>query len=63
LEDVILLKLNKKESNSEIIKEKFGMPIGFPMFYLINPDGTLKAAWAGYSKEYFLGKMESLFPD
>ena len=63
LENVILLKVNKKESDSDLIKEKYGMPNGFPMFYLINPDGTLKATWPGYSKEYFLGKMESLFPD
>lgn len=56
----MLLKLNIKETESEHIIETFGKPEGFPTFYLVNPDGSLKESWSGYSKDSFLTKTTLL---
>ena len=60
IENVVLLKLNKKETESENIIKKFGKPEGFPTFYLVDPDGSLRESWSGYSKNSFLTKTKIL---
>jgi len=60
IEDVLLMKVNKKEAEAEKIIEKYGKPVGFPIFYLVNPDGSLRDSWSGYSKKSFLTKVEEL---
>ena len=65
IEDVVLMKVNKKEAEAEKIIQKYGKPRGFPTFYLVNPDGSLRESWSGYSKKSFLTKVEELlnFPN
>ena len=65
IEDVLLMKVNKKEAEAEKIIQKYGEPVGFPTFYLVNPDGSLRDSWSGYSKKSFLTKVEELlnFPN
>ena len=60
IEDVLLMKVNKKEAEAENIIQKYGEPVGFPTFYLVNPDGSLRDSWSGYSKKSFLTKVEEL---
>ena len=60
IEDVVLMKVNKKEAEAEKIIQKYGEPVGFPTFYLVNPDGSLRDSWSGYSKKSFLTKVEEL---
>ena len=60
IEDVVLMKVNKKEAEAEKIIQKYGEPVGFPTFYLVNPDGSLRDSWSGYSKKSFLTKVEKL---
>ena len=60
IEDVLLMKINKKEAEAEKIIQKYGEPVGFPTFYLVNPDGSLRDSWSGYSKKSFLTKVEEL---
>ena len=60
VEDVVLMKVNKKEAEAEKIIKKYGKPRGFPTFYLVNPDGSLRDSWSGYSKKSFLTKVEEL---
>ena len=54
------MKENKKEAESEKIIQKYGEPVGFPTFYLVDPDGSLRDSWSGYSKKSFLTKVEGL---
>ena len=54
------MKVNKKEPESEKIIHMYGEPRGFPTFYLVNPDGSLRESWSGYSKKLFLAKVEEL---
>ena len=65
IEDVVLMKVNKKEAEAEKIIQQYGKPRGFPTFYLVNPDGSLRESWSGYSKKSFLTKVEELlnFPN
>ena len=65
IEDVVLMKVNKKEAEAEKIIQKYGEPVGFPTFYLVNPDGSLRESWSGYSKKSFLTKVKELlnFPN
>ena len=60
VEDVVLIKVNKKGAEAEKIIQKYGDPVGFPTFYLVNPDGSLRDSWSGYSKKSFLIKVEKL---
>ena len=60
IKDVLLMKVNKKEAEAEKIIQKYGEPVGFPTFYLLNPDGSLRDSWSGYSKKSFLTKVEEL---
>ena len=60
IEDVVLMKVNKKEAEAEKIIQQYGDPVGFPTFYLVNPDGSLRDSWSGYSKKSFLTKVEKL---
>ena len=60
VEDVVLIKVNKKGSEAEKIIQKDAEPVGFPTFYLVNPDGSLRDSWSGYSKKSFLTKVEEL---
>ena len=60
VEDVVLMKVNKKEAEAEKIIKKYGEPRGFPTFYLVNSDGSLRDSWSGYSKKSFLTKVEEL---
>ena len=60
IEDVVLMKVNKKEAEAKKIIQKYGEPVGFPTFYLVNPDGSLRDSWSGYSKKSFLTKVEEL---
>lgn len=60
IEDVVLMKVNKKEAEAEKIIKKYGEPRGFPTFYLVNSDGSLRDSWSGYSKTFFLNKVEKL---
>ena len=59
------MKVNKKEAEAEKIIQKYGKPRGFLSFYLVNPDGSLRESWSGYSKKSFLTKVEELlnFPN
>ncbi|MCS5640634.1 MAG: hypothetical protein NZ709_03910 [Candidatus Marinimicrobia bacterium] len=52
--------MNKKEAEAEKIIKKYGEPKGFPTFYLVNSDGSLRDSWSGYSKTFFLNKVEEL---
>ena len=65
IEDVVLMKVNKKEVEAKKIIQKYGDPVGFPTFYLVNPDGSLRESWSGYSKKLFLTKVKELlnFPN
>ena len=54
------MKVNKKEAEAEKIIKKYGKPRGFPTFYLVNSDGSLRDSWSGYSKKSFLTKVEEL---
>jgi len=45
---------------AEKIIKKYGEPKGFPTFYLVNSDGSLRDSWSGYSKTFFLNKVEKL---
>ena len=54
------LNMNKKEAEAEKIIKKYGEPKGFPTFYLVNSDGSLRDSWSGYSKTFFLNKVEEL---
>ena len=56
----MLMKVNKKEAEAEKIIKKYGEPRGFPAFYLVNSDGSLRDSWSGYSKTFFLNKVEEL---
>ena len=56
----MLMKVNKKEAEAEKIIKKYGEPKGFPTFYLVNSDGSLRDSWSGYSKKSFLTKVEEL---
>ena len=60
IKDILLMKVNKKEAEAEKIIQKYGEPVGFPTFYLVNPDGSLRDSWSGYSKKSFLTKVEEL---
>ena len=60
IEDVVLMKVNKREAEAKKIIQKYGEPVGFPTFYLVNPDGSLRDSWSGYSKKPFLTKVEEL---
>jgi len=60
VEDVVLIKVNKKGAEAEKIIQKYGKPRGFPAFYLVNPDGSLRESWSGYSKKSFLTKVKKL---
>ena len=60
IEDVVLMKVNKKEAEAEKIIQKYGKPRGFPTFYLVNPDGSLRDSWSGYFKKSFLTKVGKL---
>ena len=60
IEDVVLMKVNKKEAEAEKIIQQYGDPVGFPTFYLVNPDGSLRESWSGYSKKSFLTKVKKL---
>ena len=60
IDDVVLMKVNKKEAEAEKIIQKYGEPVGFPTFYLVNPDGSLRDSWSGYSKKSFLTKVGKL---
>ena len=60
IKDVLLMKVNKKEAEAEKIIQKYGEPVGFPTFYLVNPDGSLRDSWSGYSKKSFLTKVGKL---
>ena len=60
IEDVVLMKVNKKEVEAKKIIQKYGDPVGFPTFYLVNPDGSLRESWSGYSKKSFLTKVKKL---
>jgi len=57
---VVLLKLNKKETEAENIIEKYGNSEGFPTFFMISQNGDLKESWSGYSKDSFLTKTNKL---
>jgi|TARA_Y100001947_G_scaffold118090_1_gene102152 hypothetical protein len=57
---VVLLKLNKKETEAGNIIEKYGNPEGFPTFIMISQNGDLKESWSGYSKDSFLTKTNKL---
>jgi hypothetical protein len=54
------MKVNKKEAEAEKNIKKYGEPRGFPAFYLVNSDGSLRDSWSGYSKTFFLNKVEEL---
>ena len=60
IENVVFLKLNKKEIEAGNIIEKYGNPEGFPTFFMITPNGDLKESWSGYSKDSFLTKTNKL---
>ena len=60
VENVVLLKLNKKETEAGNIIEKYGNPEGFPTFIMISQNGDLKESWSGYSKDSFLTKTNKL---
>ena len=60
IENVVFLKLNKKETEAGNIIEKYGNPVGFPTFFMISPNGDLKESWSGYSKDSFLTKTNKL---
>ena len=60
IENVVFLKLNKKETEAGNIIETYGKPEGFPKFFMIAPNGDLKESWSGYSKDSFLTKTNKL---
>lgn len=62
LENVILMKVDAEKGAGVELARKYEVN-GYPTYVLLSHDMQVLNRWAGYSKEFFLGKMNEAFAD
>lgn len=62
LENVVLMKVDAEKGAGVELARKYEVN-GYPTYVLLSHDLKVLNRWAGYSKEFFLGKMNEAFAD
>ena len=62
LKSVVLLKVDAEKGNGAHLAEQYGVS-GYPTFVLVNADQEVIYRWTGYSKDHFIGQIDTALED